>query len=108
MAFTFIARPLPFIDTTSKSSTFAAAENSFWLLGFGLLIAYRRSIANFKSFGRAYLLPAIFGVVYIISSGSYQGNMGTAFRHKSLILPIVLFYLIVGLTNNNRKSKELK
>jgi hypothetical protein len=108
MAFTFVSRPLPFIDTTSNSSKFAAVENSFWILGFGLLIAYRRSIANFKSLGQAYLLPAIFGVSYIFSAGSYQGNMGTAFRHKSLILPIVFFYLIVGLTNKNRNSEGLK
>jgi hypothetical protein len=108
MAFTFVVRPLPFIDTTSASSKIAGVENSFWMLIFGLLIVYRRQIAHFKSVGKAYLLPAIFGAAYVLSAGSYQGNMGTAFRHKSLILPIVFFYLLAGFINKSelRKGKE--
>jgi len=36
----------------------------------------------------------IFFTLYCVGAGSYEGNMGTAFRHKSLILWVVL--LLVG------------
>ena len=32
----------------------------------------------------------IFLTIYCIGAGSYEGNMGTAFRHKSIILWAVL------------------
>lgn len=108
MAFTFIARPLPFIDTTSNSSKIAGVENIFWILIFVVLIVLRREIAHFQSLEKANLLPAIFGVAYVFSAGSYQGNMGTAFRHKSLILSIVFFYLVVGIMNKRENWQGKK
>ncbi len=46
MTLTFLFRPLPFIDTTSMSSTFAAAENMLWIFIFALIV-YRISKARF-------------------------------------------------------------
>lgn len=89
MAATFLFRPIIGLDTTSKSSFFAAFENILWLAAFifiiGMLIKKRR----FAFFGP--LAPSlIFLTLYGIGAGSYEGNMGTAFRHKSLILWVFL------------------
>ena len=89
MTATFLFRPIIGLDTTSTSSLFAALENLLWLGAFifiiGMLIKKRR-VAFF-----APLAPSlIFLTLYCIGAGSYEGNMGTAFRHKSLILWVVL------------------
>jgi len=92
MTFTFLFRPLPFIDTTSISSVFAAAENTLWILMF-LLIAYRIFKVKKVPFLGELAPSIIFFSLYVVGAGSYEGNMGTAFRHKSLILWVVLLLL---------------
>ena len=89
MASTFLFRPMIGLDVTSTSSLFGALENILWLGAFifiiGMLIKKRR-VAFFGP-----LAPSlIFLILYCIGAGSYEGNMGTAFRHKSLILWVFL------------------
>ena len=85
MAVTFLMRPFIFIDTTSFSSFFAAAENILWMVAF-LLLLYGLAKYRRKLFSKESLPMVIFLVTYVLGAGSYQGNLGTAFRHKSLIL----------------------
>jgi hypothetical protein len=95
MTLTFLFRPLPFIDTTSLSSVFAATENLLWIFMFALIV-YRVSRVKEIPF-LAELAPAlIFFSLYVVGAGSYEGNMGTAFRHKSLILwvPLLLIFAL--------------
>ena len=93
MATTFLFRPLIGVDVTSTSSLFAALENIAWLGAFiliGVMLIRKRRLAFFGP-----LTPSlIFFTLYCVGAGSYEGNMGTAFRHKSLILWVVL--LLVG------------
>jgi hypothetical protein len=96
MTLTFLFRPLPFVDTTSLSSVFAAAENVLWIFMF-LLIAYRIFKAKRVPFLRELAPSIIFFSLYVVGAGSYEGNMGTAFRHKSLILWVVLLLLFAVL-----------
>jgi hypothetical protein len=105
MALTFLFRPFPFIDTTSQSSTFAAAENTLWILIF-VLIVYRISrVKKIPFFGE--LAPSlIFFSLYVVGAGSYEGNMGTAFRHKSLILWIVLLLLFAVFWRGQDEAKK--
>ena len=92
MSATFLFRPIIGLDTTSTSSIFAALENLLWLAAFIFIIAMlikKRRVAFFTP-----LAPSlIFLTLYCISAGSYEGNMGTAFRHKSLILWAVLLLI---------------
>ena len=92
MAATFLFRPLIFIDTTSTSSLIAAIENIAWLGAFVFIV-----VMIFKKRRLAFiglLSPSlIFFVLYCVGAGSYEGNMGTAFRHKSLILWVILLLL---------------
>lgn len=92
MTLTFLFRPLPFIDTTSMSSVFAAAENMLWIFMF-MLIAYTIYKGRRIPFPRDLSPALIFFTLYVVGAGSYEGNMGTAFRHKSLILWVVLLLL---------------
>lgn len=92
MVSTFLFRPILGADVTSISSLLAALENLVWLAFFvtifGLLIQ-RRAIFFLEP-----LLPAItFLFLYVLGASAYQGNMGTGFRHKSLILWAVLLVI---------------
>ena len=89
MTATFLFRPLIGLDVTSTSSLFAAIENIVWLGACIFIIVIMIRKRRLAFFGP--LAPSIiFFVLYIVGAGSYEGNMGTAFRHKSLILWAVL------------------
>jgi hypothetical protein len=106
MSLTFLFRPLPFIDITSLSSVFAAAENTLWILMF-LLIVYRIFKVKRVPFLRELAPPIIFFSLYVVGAGSYAGNMGTAFRHKSLILWVVLLVIFAVFWHNPDEEKEI-
>jgi hypothetical protein len=105
MTSTFLLRPLIIGDVTSTSSAFAAIENLMWLLAFGLIgyfIVKRRGIPRFNK-----LAPSmIFFALYVVGAGAYEGNMGTAFRHKSLILWVVLALLLSLLWRDSQNLTE--
>jgi hypothetical protein len=96
MVATFLFRPLIGIDTTSTSSLMAAIENIAWLGAFifiVILLIRKRRLAFIGP-----LAPSlIFFMLYCVGAGSYEGNMGTAFRHKSLILWVILL-LVASVT----------
>jgi hypothetical protein len=104
MTLTFLFRPLPFIDTTSLSSVFAAAENMLWILMF-LLITYRFFKVKKVPFLGELAPSIIFFSLYVVGAGSYEGNMGTAFRHKSLILWVVLLLLLAVFWRGQDQSR---
>ena len=98
---TFLFRPLLIFDTTSKSSYFAAIENLFWLLAV-LMVVYRTFVRRRVTLSRELIPPLIFFVLYVVGAGSYEGNMGTAFRHKSLILSVVLLFITATFWGNSQ------
>ena len=57
------------------------------------------------------LAPSLlFFSIYTIGAGAYEGNMGTAFRHKSLILWVVILLLastIVATKERKAENNEL-
>jgi hypothetical protein len=92
MVLTFLFRPILGVEHTSISSLFAAFENLVWLAFFVIIIGLliRKRTISFLGF----LLPSlIFLFLYLIGASAYQGNMGTGFRHKSLILWAVLLLI---------------
>jgi len=105
MTLTFLFRPLPFIDTTSQSSTFAAVENTLWILMF-ILIFYRVSNVKRIPFFKELAPSMTFFLLYAVGAGSYEGNMGTAFRHKSLILWVPLLLLFALFWHKESQAKE--
>jgi hypothetical protein len=102
MVATFLFRPFIGLDTTSTSSLFAALENILWLGAFIFIIGMFIKKRRLAFFGL--LAPSlIFLSLYSIGAGSYEGNMGTAFRHKSLILWAVLL-LVASVITAGKKS----
>ena len=89
MAATFLFRPLIGVDVTSTSSLIAALENIAWLGAFIFIITMLIKKRRLALLGP--ITPSlIFFGLYSVGAGSYEGNMGAAFRHKSLILWVVL------------------
>ena len=48
----------------------------------------------------------IFFILYCVGAGSYEGNMGTAFRHKSLILWIFLLLIATVIAADKRPKSR--
>ena len=108
MVSTFLFRPIIGLDVTSTSSLFAAIENFLWMGLFVMIFVYaikRHSISFLQP-----LLPAfIFFVLYVLGASAYQGNMGTGFRHKSLILwAVLLLIFALGWRKREEPAKELR
>jgi hypothetical protein len=106
MVSTFLFRPIIGVDVTSTSSLIAALENLFWAAIFMtlfLLSIRRRTI----SFVKPLLPSAIFLVLYVLGASAYQGNMGTGFRHKSLILWSVLLLTFALAWRKPKETSEM-
>jgi hypothetical protein len=91
-AATFLFRPLIIIDVTSTLSLLAAIENIWWLGTFIYIFVMAIKKRRFPFLG-AFAPLSIFLMLYSVGAGLYEGNMGTAFRHKSLILWVVLLFV---------------
>ena len=105
--FTFLFRPLLGADVTSNSSLFAVVENIFWLGAFlfvSVMFIRNRRLAFFGA-----LAPSLlFFSIYTVGAGAYEGNMGTAFRHKSLILWVVILLLASTIVATQERKAENK
>ena len=103
--FTFLVRPILGPDVTSTSSFFAAVENVFWfaaLLFVIVMFIRNRRLAFFSA-----LAPSLlFFSLYSVGAGAYEGNMGTAFRHKSLILWVVLLLIASTIVATQQRKAE--
>jgi hypothetical protein len=103
----FLFRPMLGVDVTSSSSLFAALENIFWLgaaLFVVVMLIRNRRLAFFGA-----LAPSLlFFSLYSVAAGSYEGNMGTAFRHKSLILWVVILLVASTIVATQQRKTELE
>ena len=105
MTLTFLFRPMLGVDVTSSSSLFAAAENVFWL-GVALFVVVMFIRNRRLAFFRALAPSLLFFSIYSVAAGSYEGNMGTAFRHKSLILWVVILLLASTIVATQQRKAE--
>jgi len=92
ITYTFLFRPMLGLDVTSSSSLSAAVENIFWL-GAALFVLVMFIRNRRLAFFGALAPSLLFFSIYSVAAGAYEGNMGTAFRHKSLILWVVLLLI---------------
>ena len=103
--FTFMFRPLLGPDVTSISSLFASIENILWLGAFAFIICMLIRNRNL-AFLEVLVPPILFMCLYSIAAGAYEGNMGTAFRHKSLILWVVILLLASTIVATQQRKAE--
>ena len=103
--FTFLFRPIISVDTTSQKSLYGAVENIFWLSAFLFIVIM--SIRNGRlAFFSQLTPPLLFATIYSIFASAYEGNMGTAFRHKSLILWVVLLLIASTIVATQQRKAE--
>ena len=103
--YTFLVRPMLGADVTSSSSLFAAVENVFWLAAFIYVVVMFIRNRRLAFFGA--LAPSLlFFSIYSVAAGAYEGNMGTAFRHKSLILWVVLLLIASTIVATQQRKSE--
>jgi hypothetical protein len=103
--YTFLFRPMIGADITSPSSLFAAVENIFWLASFLFVIVMFMRNRRLAFFGA--LAPSLlFFSIYSVAAGASEGNMGTAFRHKSLILWVVILLLASTIVATQQRKAE--
>jgi hypothetical protein len=99
----FLLRPFPIIDSGSQFFILAGLENIIWmlLLMFVTYLICTVRISKTETF-------IVFGLMFYVFSFSslaslYEGNLGTAFRHKSSILWPLATILIVLITQKKRQ-----
>ena len=104
---TFLLRPFPLIDSGSNSLQLASVENPIWY--FLLLTSIYLLITRQQNRRYRYIILWLYSYSLIIAAAAslYEGNLGTAFRHKSSILwPLILGLLL--LLNSTKRKVGLK
>ena len=93
--FAFLFRPLLFFDRGSTTQNFAALENLGWimLVPLSTWVALRKKQGAINRLTGLALISYVF--VFASSAALYEGNLGTAFRHKSTILWPLIFILMI-------------
>ena len=94
--FAFLFRPLIFFDQGSTTLTFAALENLGWmiLIPISVWVSLRK---RENTLDRGVNLSLIsYVTVFASAAALYEGNLGTAFRHKSTILWPLVFILMIA------------
>ena len=88
--YSVIFRPLPWIDSGSTALTLASWENLLWLIIFIFFIQSTIRARSFEILNGFWLSLLLFLGIYSIGLALFEGNLGTAFRHKSVLLPLIL------------------
>jgi len=93
--FAFLFRPLIFFDQGSTTLTFAALENLGWmiLVPITVWISLRKREITIDRFISLSLTSYV--LLFASAAALYEGNLGTAFRHKSTILWPLIFILMI-------------
>ena len=93
--FAFLFRPLIFFDQGSMTLFYAALENLGWmiLIPLSFLAALRKREYSLDQFIQLSL--AVYVILFASAAALVEGNLGTAFRHKSTILWPLIFILII-------------
>ena len=101
----FLFRPLIFLDQGSTTLTLAALENLGWmiLVPLSIWVSLRRRENNVDLFINLGLTAYV--LAFASAAALYEGNLGTAFRHKSTIIWPLLFLLVIN-PNSYFQSKR--
>jgi len=94
--FAFLFRPLIFFDQGSTTLNFAALENLGWmiLVPLSVWVSLRRRENTVDRFINLGLISYV--LAFASAAALYEGNLGTAFHHKSTILWPLIFILMIS------------
>jgi hypothetical protein len=111
-AFVFLAGPFPFIGEPGIAAKISSFESPLWWLLYSLVIYQFYRFRRFKIFrDPAILFTLIFLAGEIAFSSLVEVNLGTSFRHRSILL-VPLVFLYVRITQrahdlSNADSKQI-
>lgn len=95
--FAFFLRPLPFKETGSTQFMFASHENTLWALLFGFVVLSVSKMIKSK-ISLTLVVPSCFYLILFSCLASLSsGNLGTAFRHKSSLLWMLILLTSLAL-----------
>jgi hypothetical protein len=102
----FLLRPFPLIDSGSTFFNLAGLENIIWMLLI-MFVLYLILTVRTNQTEKSIIYGLMFYVFAFSSLAAlYEGNLGTAFRHKSSILwPLVI---ILALLITQKRNKEYR
>lgn len=103
----FLFRPFLLLDNGSSFLTAAGVENVIWLLLFFIAFALLFRLDFLSNSIPSILSISFFIILFSTAAALYEGNMGTAFRHKSTILcPLVLLLLLLLVSQKREIRRE--
>lgn len=106
---TFLFRPLPVLDDGSNLLKFASLENTIWVTLIFLTLIHVTTSRREQIQSFAWITLLLFVVAFSFSAAMYEGNLGTAFRHKSTILwPLLILISNSTLTFTRLLNLSLK
>ena len=94
-AFLFLFGPIPFFGEPGFAASMASFESPFWwLLMILVLMSLTRSPMS-ETFNNPFILfSLIFFAGLVGFSSIVEVNLGTSFRHRSIVLPVLLFFFL--------------
>jgi hypothetical protein len=109
-AFVFIAGPFPFVGESGITARVSSFESPLWWLLYTLVIYQFYRFKKSKLFrDPAIVFALIFLVGEIAFSSLVEVNLGTSFRHRSILLvPLVFVYLRIAQRAHELRDGESK
>jgi hypothetical protein len=109
-AFVFLAGPFPFIGEPGIAAKISSFESPLWWLLYTLVIFQFYRFRKFKLFrDPAVLFTLIFLAGQIAFSSLVEVNLGTSFRHRSILLvPLVFLYVRITQRVHELSSTDSK
>lgn len=97
------SRPFPLYDRGSIAQIAAGIENLFWIFLYSIILIQLKGLFRKKCL--SFEIPAaLFVSLFTIGSALYEGNIGTAFRHKGLLLPLLLLITVSLYINRHARA----
>jgi hypothetical protein len=91
----FLVRPFIIIDSGSSFLLFAGLENVIWLILISISLWISSQLVIRRTFSYLTTFIAAYLILFSVTASLYEGNLGTAFRHKSTTLGFL--FLLVSL-----------
>ena len=104
-SFVFLFGPFPFIGNPGFAATIASYESILWWCFYVMsLSVIVRSRKNMVHRNPVMVFATIFLAGFIIFSALIEVNLGTSFRHRSILVPLIIFLYIQLLQSKNRSN----
>lgn len=105
-AFLFLFGPIPFLDQGGLALTIVSFESPLWWLLY-LVVGFQIFRSRKSKFIRdpAILFALIFSILLITFSALVEVNLGTSFRHRSIIfIPLIFLFVRLRSKFNSRSA----